>query len=57
MNNLILFLNSFLSYLLLFVIMVALVVIACVIGVKLRKSKDARLLEEELLEKEETAES
>lgn len=57
MNNLILFLNSFLSYLLLLVIMIALVVIACVIGVKLRKSKDARLLEEELLEKEETAES
>lgn len=57
MNNLILFLNSFLSYLLLFVIMAALVVIACVIGVKLRKSKDAKLLEEDLLEKEETAES
>ena len=57
MNNLILFFNSFLSYLLLFVIMVALVVIACVIGVKFRKSKDARLLEEELLEKEETAEN
>ncbi len=56
MNNLILFFNSFLSYLLLFVIMVALVVIACVIGVKLRKSKDAKLLQEELLEKEETAE-
>lgn len=57
MNNLILFLNSFLSYLLLFVIMVALVVIACVIGAKFRKSRDARLQEEALLEKEETAES
>ncbi|MCM1162227.1 MAG: hypothetical protein NC412_13535 [Roseburia sp.] len=56
MNNLILFLNSFLSYLLLFVIMIALVVIACVIGVKLRKAKDAKLQEEALLEKEETAE-
>lgn len=56
MNNLILFLNSFLSYLLLFVIMIALVVVACIIGVKMRKSKDARLQEEALLEKEETAE-
>ena len=43
MNNVILFLNSFLSYLLLFVLIVALVIIACVIGVKWRKSKDAKL--------------
>ena len=42
MTNLILFLNSFLSYLLLFVIIVALVIIACIIGVKWRKSKDAK---------------
>ena len=42
MTNLILFLNSFLSYLLLAVIIVALVVIACFIGVKWRKSKDAK---------------
>ncbi|MBO5473221.1 MAG: hypothetical protein J6A08_05480 [Lachnospiraceae bacterium] len=42
MTNLILFLNSFLSYLLLFVLVVALVIVACVIGVKWRKSKDAR---------------
>ena len=43
MNNIILFLNAFLSYLLLFAIIVALVIIACVIGVKWRKSKDAKL--------------
>ena len=43
MNNLILFFNAFLSYLLLFVIIVALVIIACVIGVKWRKSKNAKL--------------
>lgn len=42
MTNLILFLNSFLSYLLLFVLIIALVIIACVIGVKWRKSKDAK---------------
>lgn len=42
MTNLILFLNSFLSYLLVAVIIVALVVIACFIGVKWRKSKDAK---------------
>ena len=42
MTNLILFLNSFLSYLLVAVIIVALVVIACIIGVKWRKSKDAK---------------
>lgn len=42
MANLILFVNSFLSYLLLFVLIVALVIVACVIGVKWRKSKDAK---------------
>lgn len=42
MANLILFLNSFLSYLLLFVLIIAVVVVACIIGVKWRKSKDAR---------------
>lgn len=57
MNNLILFLNSFLSYLLLFVIMIALVVIACIIGVKMRKSKDARLQAEAVMEEEDAAES
>jgi len=42
MTNLILFVNAFLSYLLVFVLIVALVIVACVIGVKWRKSKDAR---------------
>ena len=42
MANLILFVNSFLSYLLLFVLVVALVIVACIIGVKWRKSKDAK---------------
>ena len=42
MTNLILFVNSFLSYLLQFVLIVALVIVACVIGVKWRKSKDAK---------------
>ena len=42
MTNLILFVNAFLSYLLVFVFIVAVVVVACVIGVKWRKSKDAK---------------
>lgn len=42
MTSLILFLNSFLSYLLLFVLIIAVVVVACIIGVKWRKSKDAK---------------
>lgn len=42
MTKLILFVNAFLSYLLVFVLIVALVVVACVIGVKWRKSKDAK---------------
>lgn len=42
MANLTLFINSFLSYLLLFALIVVLVIVACVIGVKWRKSKDAK---------------
>lgn len=42
MTNLILFVNSFLSYLLCFLLIVALVVAACIIGAKWRKSKDAK---------------
>lgn len=42
MTNLILFVNAFLSYLLLFVLIIALVIVACMIGVKWRKSKDAK---------------
>ena len=44
MTNLILFANAFLSYLLLFVLIIALVIVACIIGVKWRKSKDAKAL-------------
>lgn len=46
MANLILFLNAFLSYLLLFVLIIAVAAVACVIGVKWRKSKDAKLAAE-----------
>ena len=42
MANLVAFLNSFLSYLLLFGVCVAVVVIACVIGIRFRKNKDAK---------------
>ena len=42
MTNLILFVNAFLSYLLVFVLIIALVIVACIIGVKWRKSKDAK---------------
>ncbi|MDE6944746.1 MAG: hypothetical protein K2P66_10005 [Lachnospiraceae bacterium] len=42
MTNLILFVNAFLSYLLVFVFIIAVVVVACIIGVKWRKSKDAK---------------
>lgn len=45
MNNLILFVNAFLSYLLLFALIVVLVILACIIGVKWRKSKDRKLAE------------
>ena len=43
MANIVAFTNSFLSYLLLFGICVAVVIAACIIGVKLRKSKDAKV--------------
>ena len=42
MTTLILFVNAFLSYLLVFVFIIAVVVVACIIGVKWRKSKDAK---------------
>ena len=42
MNNLILFVNAFASYLLLFLLVVVLVIVAFVCGVKLRKAKDAK---------------
>lgn len=43
MNSLILFVNAFLSYLLLFVLIVVLVIIACVVGARWRMSKDKKL--------------
>lgn len=43
MNSLILFVNAFLSYFLLFVFIAALVIIACIIGAKWRISKDKKL--------------
>ena len=42
MANFIAFINSFLSYLLLFGVCVAVVAAACIIGVYLRKKKDAK---------------
>lgn len=42
MSNLIVFLNSFLSYLLLFAICVIVVAAAVKIGITLRKNKDAK---------------
>ena len=50
MTNLILFANAFLSYLLLFVLIIALVIVACIIGVKWRKSKDAKTSANEVVE-------
>ncbi len=38
----IVFINTFLSYLLVFVVIVALVVISLVLGVKIRHAKDAK---------------
>ena len=43
MNNLILFVNSFLSYLLLMAVIVILAGIAVFIGIKLRKNKNAKV--------------
>lgn len=43
MNNLILFLNSFLSYLLLMAVVVVLGGVAIFIGIKLRKNKNKQL--------------
>ena len=42
MDNLILFINEFTSYLLLFLLIVVLVIISFVCGVKLRKVRDGR---------------
>ena len=51
MGNLVAFLNSFLSYLLLFGVFVVIVIIAVAIGITLRKSKDTKeAAMEEILE-------
>lgn len=42
MANLVAFLNSFLSYLLLFAVCVIVVVVAVKIGITMRRSKDAK---------------
>lgn len=47
MENLILFLNSFLSYAFMFLVIVALCILACFIGVGLRKRKNAAMQAEE----------
>lgn len=41
MDNLILFLNAFLSYAFAFVVVIALIIAACLIGIALRKRKNA----------------
>ena len=41
MNNLILFLNAFLSYAFAFIVVIALILVACFIGINLRKRKNA----------------
>ena len=46
MGNLILFLNAFLSYLFVFVLIIEVVIVACIIGVKWRKNKDAKIAAE-----------
>lgn len=51
MSNLILFVNSFLSYLLVFVVVVSLIVIAVKIGIALRKKKDLQMAAEVSMEK------
>ena len=44
MSNLVAFLNSFLSYLLLFGVFVIIVAVAVAIGITLRKSKNAKVV-------------
>lgn len=42
MNSIVLFLNAFLSYLLVFVIFAAVVIVALICGIKLRGAKNAK---------------
>lgn len=42
MNNLILFTNAFLSYLLVFLVFAVLIVVAVLVGIKVRKNKNKK---------------
>ena len=42
MTNLILFINSFLSYILVYIVSAVLIVTAVLLGIRLRKMKDAK---------------
>ena len=46
MINLILFVNSFLSYLLLFISILALSLVSILLGIKLRKTKNVKAIKE-----------
>lgn len=52
MNNLILFVNSFLSYLLVMVIIAVIAGAAAFIGIKARKNKDAKAAQTEKIEEQ-----
>lgn len=54
MNNFALFINSFLSYLLLFAVIVAVAGIAMFIGISMRKKKNAEEEEQALSSEDET---
>lgn len=47
MNNFVLFLNAWMSYLLVFFVFIAVMIVGGVCGVKWRKHKDAQVLQEE----------
>lgn len=47
MNNLVLFINSLLSYLLVFAVIVVVAGVAVFIGIKMRKNSDAKAAAEE----------
>ena len=56
MNNLILFTNAFLSYLLVFVICICVIIVAILIGIRLRRNKDNKdALAQTALEQTESA--
>lgn len=55
MENLILFINSFLSYLLVFAVAIVVIIVAVIIGIKLRKNKDNKLGSESTSETEDIA--